>query len=88
MKTILLAITASFLGLALGLYFATGPLSPVHAQGSATYFLDASWGPVKGTMGNRMLVLEDEDGVIRLVDLSKFNVSSKELEVDRTIERK
>ncbi len=38
-------------------------------------------------MGNRMLVLEDKDGVIRIVDFSKFNVSSKKLEVDRTIER-
>lgn len=88
MKSILLAATALFLGLALGLYLGSGSLAPAHAQGSATYFLDSSWGSVKGTMGNRMLVLEDKDGVIRLVDLSKFNVSSRELEVDRTIERR
>lgn len=88
MKTIFLSTVALFLGLALGLYFASGSLLPVHAQGPATYFLDPSWGAVKGTMGNRMLVLEDKDGVIRLVDLSKFDVSSKQLEVDRTIERK
>lgn len=71
-----------------GFFSGAGGLSSAQAQTSEKYFIDSSWGPLRGALGNRILMFEDANGTVRFVDITKFDLSTKELRVERTLERR
>ena len=62
--------------------------STARAQSVEKYYVDASWGPLRGSLGGRILLFEDADGTVRFVDISKFDLMTRELQVERVLERK
>lgn len=47
-----------------------------------------SWGPLRKSLGNRLLMFEDPNGIIRIVDVTAANPSTKMLQVERILTRR
>lgn len=59
----------------------------VHAQtANREYYLDKSWGELKGSMGN-LLLFEDDKGDVRIVNPRVPNVMSGHLTIEMLLSR-
>jgi hypothetical protein len=71
-----------------GFYFGRAGLETVHAQDMQEYFIRPSWGSLRGSIGNRHLLFEAEDGTVRVVDMVGSDPIDKTMRVDRIIRRR
>jgi hypothetical protein len=78
-------ILLAFLG---GFHFGRAGLETVHAQDMQEYFISPSWGSLRGSIGNRHLLFEAEDGTVRVVDMVGSDPIDKTMRVDRIIRRR
>ena len=80
----------ALLGLAFlaGFYFGGAAGGTVHAQDMQEYFISPAWGSLRGSIGNRHLLFEAEDGTVRVVDMVGSDPIDKTMRVDRIIRRR
>jgi hypothetical protein len=71
-----------------GFYFGRLGVDTVHAQDMQEYFVSPSWGSLRGSIGNRHLLFEAEDGTVRVVDMVGSDPIDKTMRVDRIIRRR
>ena len=64
------------------------PADSVLAQDMREYHISRDWGQLRGSMSNRLLMFEDENGTIRIVDPADFDPLTKMLKIERTLTRK
>lgn len=64
------------------------PRDSVLAQDMREYHISRDWGQLRGSMSNRLLLFEDENGTIRIVDPADFDPLTKMLKIERTLTRK
>lgn len=86
-RTRWIAVLAVALSFAAGWYWGRGG-EVVYAQGPPEFAVGAHWGPLRGSLGDRLLLFEDQDGTIRVVDVTASNPSTKMLQVERLLTRR
>ena len=64
------------------------PRDTVLAQDMREFYVSRDWGQLRGSMSNRLLMFEDDNGTIRIVDPADFDPLSKMLKIERTLTRK
>jgi hypothetical protein len=64
------------------------PGDTVLAQDMREFYISQEWGQLRGSMSNRLLMFEDENGTIRIVDLAEFDPLTKMLKIERILTRK
>lgn len=64
------------------------PRDTALAQDMREFHIRSDWGQLRGSMSNRLLMFEDENGTIRIVDPADFDPVSKMLKIERTLTRK
>ncbi len=78
-------LAAAFL---VGFHTGRGGLETAHAQDMQEYFVSPTWGSLRGSIGNRHLLFEAEDGTVRVVDMVGSDPIDKTMRVDRIIRRR
>ena len=58
------------------------------AQDTREFYISREWGQLRGSMSNRLLMFEDDNGTIRIVDPADFDPLTKMLKIERTLTRK
>lgn len=64
------------------------PRTAALAQDMREFHVSRDWGQLRGSMSNRLLLFEDENGTIRIVDPADFDPLTKMLKIERTLTRK
>ena len=71
-----------------GFHFGRADVQAVHAQDLQEFFVSPSWGSLRGSIGNRHLLFEAEDGTVRVIDMAGSDPIDKTMRVDRIIRRR
>lgn len=64
------------------------PRATVLAQDLREFHISRDWGQLRGSMSNRLLMFEDDNGTIRIVDPADFDPVSRMVKIERTLTRK
>jgi len=64
------------------------PSGTALAQDAREFYISREWGQLRGSMSNRLLMFEDDNGTIRIVDPADFDPLTKMLKIERTLTRK
>lgn len=64
------------------------PPDTVLAQDMREFHISRDWGQLRGSMSNRLLMFEDENGIVRIVDPADFDPLTKMLKIERILTRK